>query len=172
MGIKAEMNKFSKVSKTLDTRHPPPATRHPPPATHHPPPATRHPPPATRHPPPVEKTCRENGQYKMQTQTAECKPSTKCRLRKTVFFFRQKGSNVYLLSRKNLTMPMKILVLGNSPFLHCFFFRSSVGRVTVDLIRRSWVRFPPRSKDFFFPSCGSLIPFTRANAQWVIHGFS
>ena len=26
---------------------------------------------------------------------------------------------------------------------------SSVGRVTVDLIRRSWVRFPPRSKDFF-----------------------
>ena len=48
---------------------------------------------------------------------------------------------------------------------------SSVGRVTVDLIRRSWVRFPPRSKDFFFASCGSLFPFTRANAQWVIHGF-
>ena len=48
---------------------------------------------------------------------------------------------------------------------------SSVGRVTVDLIRRSWVRFPPRSKDFFFASCGSLqlFPFTRANAQWVIH---
>ena len=48
---------------------------------------------------------------------------------------------------------------------------SSVGRVTVDLIRRSWVRFPPRSKDFSFASCGSLFPFTRANAQWVIHGF-
>ena len=48
---------------------------------------------------------------------------------------------------------------------------SSVGRVTVDLIRRSWVRFPPRSKDFFFASCGSLFPFTNANAQWVIHGF-
>ena len=32
---------------------------------------------------------------------------------------------------------------------------------------KSWVRFPPRSKDFFFTSCGSLIPFTRANAQWV-----
>ena len=47
---------------------------------------------------------------------------------------------------------------------------SSVGRVTVDLIRGSWVRFPPRSKDFFFASCGSLFPFTRANAQWVIHG--
>ena len=50
--------------------------------------------------------------------------------------------------------------------------RSSVGRVTVDLIRRSWVRFPPRSKDFFFTSCGSLIPLTRANARWVIHGFN
>ena len=48
---------------------------------------------------------------------------------------------------------------------------SSVGRVTEDPIRRSWVRFPPRSKDFFFASCGSLFPFTRANAQWVIHGF-
>ena len=33
------------------------------------------------------------------------------------------------------------------------------------------VRFPPRSKDFFFASCGSLFPFTRANAQWVLHGF-
>ena len=42
--------------------------------------------------------------------------------------------------------------------------RSSVGRVTVDLIRRSWVRFPPRSKYFLFTSCGSLIPFTRAKA--------
>ena len=30
---------------------------------------------------------------------------------------------------------------------------------------------PPRSKDFFFALCGSLFPFTRANAQWVIHGF-
>ena len=48
---------------------------------------------------------------------------------------------------------------------------SSVGRVTVDLIRRSGIRFPPRSKYFFFASCGSLFPFTRANAQWVIHGF-
>ena len=25
---------------------------------------------------------------------------------------------------------------------------------------------------FFFTSCGSLTPFTRANAQWVIHGFN
>ena len=31
-------------------------------------------------------------------------------------------SNVYILSRKNLTMLMKILVLGNSPCLRCFFF--------------------------------------------------
>ena len=35
---------------------------------------------------------------------------------------------------------------------------SSVGRVTIDLIRRSWVRFPPSSKDFFFAPCGSLFP--------------
>ena len=48
---------------------------------------------------------------------------------------------------------------------------SSVGRVTEDLIRRSWVRFPPKSKDFFFASCGSLFPLTRANAQWVISDF-
>ena len=50
---------------------------------------------------------------------------------------------------------------------------SSVDRVTVDLIRRSWVRFPPRSKDVFVASGGSLFPFpfTRASAQWVIHGF-
>ena len=48
---------------------------------------------------------------------------------------------------------------------------SSVSRIMVYLIRRSWVRFPPRSKDFFFASCGSLFPFTRANAQWVIYGF-
>ena len=38
--------------------------------------------------------------------------------------------------------------------------------------RRSWVRFPSRSKDFFFTSCGSLIPITGANAQWVIHGLN
>ena len=48
--------------------------------------------------------------------------------------------------------------------------RSSVGRVTVDLIRRSWVQFPPRSKDLFFTSCGSLIPFTRANAHGLFMG--
>ena len=30
---------------------------------------------------------------------------------------------------------------------------------------------PPRAKDFFFASYGSLFPFARANAQWVIHGF-
>ena len=40
------------------------------------------------------------------------------------------------------------------------------------MIRGSCARFPSRSKDFFFASCGSLIPFTRANAQWVIHGFN
>ena len=30
---------------------------------------------------------------------------------------------------------------------------------------------PTEAKDFFFASCGSLIPFTGTNAQWVIHGF-
>ena len=29
----------------------------------------------------------------------------------------------------------------------------------------------PGLKNFFFTSCGSLIPFTRANAHWVFHGF-
>ena len=29
---------------------------------------------------------------------------------------------------------------------------------------------PTEVKDFFFTSCGYLLPFTRANAQWVIHG--
>ena len=51
--------------------------------------------------------------------------------------------------------------------------RCSFGRVTVDLIRRSWVRYPPTSKKIFlFASCGSLIPFTGTNAQWVVHGFN
>ena len=27
-------------------------------------------------------------------------------------------------------------------------------------------------KRFFFTSCGSLIHFARANAQWVIHGLN
>ena len=51
--------------------------------------------------------------------------------------------------------------------LKCKFkcYLNPVRRVTVDLFRRSWVRFPPRSKDFFFASCGSLFPFTRANVQ-------
>ena len=35
---------------------------------------------------------------------------------------------------------------------------SSVGRVTVDLIRRSWVRFPPRSKDFSLPCVVPCFP--------------
>ena len=35
---------------------------------------------------------------------------------------------------------------------------SSVGRVTVNLIRRSWVRFPPRSKDFSLPRVVPCFP--------------
>ena len=51
-----------------------------------------------------------------------------------------------------------------------------VGKVTVDLILRSWDRLPPGpdshrgQKKFFFTSCGSLIPFSRATAQWVFRG--
>ena len=33
------------------------------------------------------------------------------------------------------------------------------------------IREPHEVKNFFFTSCASLIPFTRANAQWVFHGF-
>ena len=73
-------------------------------------------------------------------------------------------SDVPLLSLRRDSPPKSFPTFSVRP-------RSSVGRVMVDLIRRSWVRFPPRSKDFFFTSCGYLIPFTRANAQWVIHGF-
>ena len=77
--------------------------------------------------------------------------------------------------RPNIIPSVNNMCLAGSPQSSPTFSvrpRSSVGRVTVDLIRRSWVRFPPRSKDVFFTSCGSLIPFTRANAQWVIHGLN
>ena len=46
----------------------------------------------------------------------------------------------------------------------------SVGGVTVGLVRRSWVGFPPRSKDFFFASCGSLFPFAGANIFMGLSG--
>ena len=46
---------------------------------------------------------------------------------------------------------------------------SSVGRVAVDLIRRSWVRFPPRSKYFFFASCGLLFPRASHTNSFVNH---
>ena len=50
--------------------------------------------------------------------------------------------------------------------------RSSVGRVTVDLNPEVVGSIPTEIKIiFFFTSCGSLIPFTRANAQWVFYGF-
>ena len=50
--------------------------------------------------------------------------------------------------------------------------RSSVGRVMVDLFRRSWVRFPPRPKDFFFASCGSLIPLLGLTPSGLFMGLS
>ena len=48
--------------------------------------------------------------------------------------------------------------------------RSSVGRVTVDLIGGRGFHSHRGKTNLFFTSCGSLIPFTRANAQWVFHG--
>ena len=48
--------------------------------------------------------------------------------------------------------------------------RSLVGRVTVDLVRRSWVRFPPRSKEFFLYLVWFPDSLYRANAPWVFPG--
>ena len=54
-------------------------------------------------------------------------------------------------------------------------------KIFFDLSRQSNGRSNPEvvgsiptevKKDFFFTSCGSLIPFTRANRQWVIHEFN
>ena len=70
-------------------------------------------------------------------------------------------------TRHNIHMYPYFLFAAIHHLKSCPFFSvrpcSSVGRVTVDVFRRSWVRFPPRPKDFFFASCGSLFPFTRAN---------
>ena len=43
-------------------------------------------------------------------------------------------------------------------------------RSTVTLIRRSWVRFLPRSKDCFFTSCGSLIPLLGLTPRGLFMG--
>ena len=51
--------------------------------------------------------------------------------------------NVPLLSLRRDSPPKSSPTFSVQP-------RSSVGRVTVDLIRRSWVQFPPRSKEFFY----------------------
>ena len=91
---------------------------------------------------------------------------------KGLFWFHYLCSQCYAAQHSNVPL---LSIRRDSPSKSSPTFSvrpcSSVGRVTEDLIRRSWVRFPPRSKDFFFASCGSLFPFTRANAQWVIHGF-
>ena len=49
-----------------------------------------------------------------------------------------------------LDLPLLFAVIHHLKSSPTFSMRpcSSVGRVTVDLIRRSWVRLPPRSKDF------------------------
>ena len=59
------------------------------------------------------------------------------------------------------TMNTMFIVLRCTTFICTLTFsvqpRSSVGWVMVDLFQRSWVRFPPRSKGFFFTLYGSLI---------------
>ena len=49
---------------------------------------------------------------------------------------------------------------------------SSVGRVTEDLIRRSWVRFPPRSKDFSLPRVVSCFPLLGLTPSGLFMGLS
>ena len=49
---------------------------------------------------------------------------------------------------------------------------------TVDVVSQSLILISSRSCEcvprstVVFTSCGSLIPFARANAQWVIHGLN
>ena len=82
----------------------------------------------------------------------------------------------YCDSRYTIVRSLDVVYLTNSRpnsfFVHVRIQYREYSCRHVDLIRRSWVRFPPRSKDFFFAPCGSLIPFTRAKVQWVIHGFN
>ena len=49
---------------------------------------------------------------------------------------------------------------------------SSVGRVTVDLIRTSWVRFPPRSKDFSLPRVVPCLPLLGLTPSGLSMGLS
>ena len=49
---------------------------------------------------------------------------------------------------------------------------SSVGRVTVDLIRKSWVRFPPRSKDFSLPRVVPCFPLLGLTLSGLFMGLS
>ena len=49
---------------------------------------------------------------------------------------------------------------------------SSVGRVTVDLILGSWVRFPPRSKDFFLPRVVPCFPLLGLTPSGLFMGLS
>ena len=44
---------------------------------------------------------------------------------------------------------------------------SSVGRVILDLIRRPWVRFPPRSKEFFLYLV--WLPDSPVGLSWASH---
>ena len=48
-----------------------------------------------------------------------------------------------------------------------YWSRQSNGRSNLEVVGS----IPKEKNYFFFTLCGSLIPFTRANTQWVFHGF-
>ena len=73
---------------------------------------------------------------------------------------------VHSATRHNIYMYPHFLFAAISSPTFSVRPRSTVGRV-------AWVPDSHRGQNnFFFTSCGSLIPFTRANAQWVFHWFS
>ena len=62
-----------------------------------------------------------------------------------------------------LTLPLLYRYEPEAEFLcpASWLRRQSNGRSNPEVVGS----IPPRSKDFFFTSCGSLIPFTRAKTQ-------
>ena len=82
--------------------------------------------------------------------------------------------NVHSATRHNIHMYHFFLFVAihhlNRPRLSLSDLVAQSARVTVDLVRRSWVRFPPRSKEFFLYLVWFPDSLYRANAQWVFHG--
>ena len=77
-----------------------------------------------------------------------------------------KGLHSVSAARCNLTLAAKRLPRRYKSAANPLFSHFAA------LLRRCTALLVSYGKDFFFTSCGSLIPFTRANAHWVIHGFN